>query len=261
MPVTSVKIHPTALVDPKARLGEGVSVGPYSIIDAFVAVGDGTAIGSHCVLTGHTTLGRDNRVFTGAVIGSEPQDVKYRGEETSLEIGDRNVIREYATINPGTGEGAKTSIGSDNWLMIQTHVGHNCVIGSNVKLANLVTLGGHAVIEDHATIGGVTPVHQFTRVGCHAMVGGGFRVVQDVVPYMMAGDEPLRICGLNQVGLERAQFGKETIALLKKAHKVIFRNGLTVKEALQALSADFPQTAEISHLIEFLRSSERGFVR
>jgi UDP-N-acetylglucosamine acyltransferase len=145
--------------------------------------------------------------------------------------------------------------------MIQTHVGHNCVIGSNVKLANLVTLGGHAVIEDHATIGGVTPVHQFTRVGCHAMVGGGFRVVQDVVPYMMAGDEPLRICGLNQVGLERAQFGKETIALLKKAHKVIFRNGLTVKEALQALSADFPQTAEISHLIEFLRSSERGFVR
>src|SRR5579859_5880681 len=245
MSVSSVKIHPTALVDPKAQLGEGVTVGPYSTIDGQVSIGDGTTIGSHCVVTGHTVMGRKNRVFTGAVIGSEPQDVKYHGEDTYLEIGDENVIREYVTINPGTGEGSKTVIGNDNWLMIQAHVGHNCVIQNHAKLANGVMLGGHALIEDYATVGGGTPVHQYSRVGKYAMIGGGFRVVQDVVPYMMAGDEPLRICGLNQVGLERCQFSAESIQLLKKAHQVIFRSKLTVKEALQALSQDFPQTEEI----------------
>jgi UDP-N-acetylglucosamine acyltransferase len=261
MYVSSLKIHPTAVVDPNAQLGEGVTVGPYSIVDAQVTIGDNTTIGSHCVITGHTVIGKKNRVFTGAVIGSEPQDVKYHGEETWLEIGDGNVIREYVTINPGTGEGSKTVIGNDNWLMIQTHVGHNCVIGNHVKMANLATLGGHVTIEDYATIGGVTPVHQYVRIGCYAMVGGGFRVVQDLVPYMMAGDEPLRIYGLNQVGLERCQFSKETVGLLKKAHRIIFRSKLTVKEAIQALSSDFPNIAEISHLIEFLGSSERGLVR
>ncbi|HEY5040125.1 MAG TPA: acyl-ACP--UDP-N-acetylglucosamine O-acyltransferase, partial [bacterium] len=202
-----------------------------------------------------------NRVFTGAVIGSEPQDVKYNGEETSLEIGDENVIREYVTINPGTGEGTKTVIGNDNWFMIQTHVGHNCVIGSHIKLANLVTLGGHVQVEDYATVGGVTPIHQFVRIGCHSMVGGGFRAVQDVVPYMMAGDEPLRIYGLNQVGLERNHISKETIDLLKKAHRVIFRKKLTVKEAIDVLKTEFPSTDEIKHLIDFLGSSTRGIVR
>lgn len=261
MAVSEVKIHPTAVVDPKARLGEGVTVGPYSVIDAFVTLGDGTSVGSHCVLTGRTTLGRRNRIFTGAVVGSEPQDVKFAGEETFLEIGDENVIREYATINPGTGVGSKTLIGNDNWLMIQSHVGHNCVIGNHVKLANGVMLGGHAVIEDHATVGGGTPVHQFVRIGRHAMIGGGFRVVQDVTPYMIAGDEPLKIHGLNQIGLERAGFSKETVESLKKAHKVIFRNNLTLKEALAALAADFPQTDEIKHLSGFLASATRGLVR
>jgi len=261
MPAASLKIHPTAIIDARAQLGEGVVVGPYSLIGPDVVIGAQTEVGSHCVIVGHTVMGRKNRVFTGAVLGSEPQDVKYNGELSGLEIGDENMIREYVTLQPGTGEGAKTVIGNDNWFMIQSHVGHNCVIGNHVKLANLATLGGHVQIEDYATIGGVTPIHQFVRIGCHAMVGGGFRAVQDVVPYMMAGDEPLRIYGLNQVGLERNQFPKETIDLLKKAHRVIFRKKLTVKEAIEALKVDFPSTDEIKHLIEFLGSSSRGIVR
>lgn len=261
MPVSSLKIHPTAIIDPKAKLGEGVSVGPYSIIDGGVTIGDGCSIGSHCVITGNTVLGKRNRIFTGAVVGSEPQDVKYAGEETFLEVGDDNIIREYVTINPGTGEGSKTVIGNDNWLMIQSHVGHNCTIANHAKLANGVMLGGHALIEDYATVGGGTPVHQFVRIGRHAMIGGGFRVVQDVLPYMMAGDEPLRVYGVNQVGLERNQFSKEAVEILKKAHKIIFRNNLTAKEALLALAAELPQTDEIKHLTAFLASSTRGIVR
>lgn len=258
---SATKIHPTAIVDPKARLAAGVVVGPYSIIDANVTVGESTVIGAHCIIMGHTTMGKRNRVFTGAVVGSEPQDVKFAGETSFLEIGDDNYIREYATINPGTGEGTKTVIGNDNWFMIQTHVGHNCVVGNHVKLANLATLGGHVHVDDHATIGGVTPVHQFVRIGKYVMIGGGFRAVQDVVPYMIAGDEPLRIVGINQIGLERNGFPKETVETLKKAHKVIFRNNLTLKEAVQALSTDFPQTDEIKYLIEFLNGSSRGIVR
>ena len=261
MAVSSLKIHPTAIVDPKASLGLEVSVGPYSIVESGVVIGDGTSIGSHCVLTGKTRLGKRNRIFTGAVLGSEPQDVKYHGEETFLEIGDDNVIREYATLNPGTGEGSKTIIGNDNWIMIQAHVGHNCVIGDHSKLANGVMLGGHAVIEDYATIGGGTPVHQFVRIGKYAMIGGGFRVVQDVAPFMIAGEEPLKIHGVNQIGLERAGFSKDVIELLKKAHKVIFRQNLTLKEALQSLAADFPQTEEIKHLSFFLTNATRGLVR
>jgi len=261
MAVSSLKIHPTAIVDPKARLGVGVCIGPYSIIDPHVTLGDGTFIGAHCVVTGHTTMGKRNRVFDGAVVGSEPQDVKFHGEETFLEIGDENIIREYVTINPGTGEGSKTVIGNDNWLMIQAHVGHNCVIHDHVKLANGVMLGGHAIIEDNATVGGGTPVHQFVRVGKFAMVGGGFRIVQDVVPFMMAGDEPLRIYGVNQVGLERSNFSKETIDHLKKAYKIIFRNHLTTKEAVQALATELPSLDEIKHLIDFLNTSGRGIVR
>ncbi len=255
------QIHPTAIVDPKARLGAGVTIGPYAIVEGKVTLGDGTSVGPHAVITGNTILGKNNRVFTGAVVGSEPQDVKYAGEETWLEIGDNNLIREYATINPGTGEGTKTVIGNDNWLMIQSHVGHNCVIGNHVKLANLATLGGHARIDDYANIGGVTPVHQFVRVGKYAMIGGGFRAVQDVAPYMIAGGEPLHIVGINQVGLERANFPKETIDHLKKAHKVIFRSNLTLQEAIAALGRDFPPLEEIKTLVEFLTQSQRGIVR
>ena len=257
----SPDIHPSAVVHPKAQLSSGVRVGPYAVIDEHVKLGEGTTVGPHAVITGRTTMGKNNRVFSGAVIGSEPQDVKFHGEETFLVIGDGNLFREHVTVNPGTGEGNRTIIGDDNWFMIQTHVGHNCVIGSHIKLANLATLGGHVVIEDYATVGGVTPVHQFCRVGCYAMIGGGFRAVQDVAPYMIAGDEPLRIHGINQIGLERNGFSAETIDALKKAHKVIFRNNLTLKEALKALEEDFSPLPEIKHLIEFLSSCQRGIVR
>jgi UDP-N-acetylglucosamine acyltransferase len=261
MSTPATQIHPTAVVDSNARLGEGVVIGPYAIVDGCVTLGDGTTIGPHAVITGHTIIGKNNRIFSGAVVGSEPQDVKYKGEKTWLEIGDNNIIREHATINPGTGEGTKTVIGNDNWFMIQSHVGHNCVVGNYVKLANLATLGGHVRIDDYANIGGVTPVHQFVRVGRFAMVGGGFRAVQDIVPFMIAGGEPLRIAGVNQVGLERANVSQETIDLLKKAHKVIFRSHLTVKEAVEALTKDFRPIEEIQCLIEFLNSSQRGIVR
>jgi UDP-N-acetylglucosamine acyltransferase len=261
MPNTATQIHPTAVVDPKARLGTGVSIGPYAVVDGKVTLGDGTQVGSHALITGNTILGKNNRIFTGAVIGSEPQDVKYAGEESWLEIGDNNLIREYVTINPGTGEGTKTLIGNDNWLMIQSHVGHNCVVGNHVKLANLATLGGHARIDDYANIGGVTPVHQFVRVGKFAMIGGGLRAVQDIAPFMIAGGEPLHIVGINQVGLERAQFPRETIDQLKKAHKIIFRSNLTIQEAVAALNRDFPPLDEIKTLVEFLTQSQRGIVR
>ncbi|HUO57655.1 MAG TPA: acyl-ACP--UDP-N-acetylglucosamine O-acyltransferase [bacterium] len=261
MPLSTLNIHPTAIVDPKAELGEGVTIGPYSIVDAHVTVGDGTQIASHCVITGRTKIGRKNRIFTGAVVGSEPQDVKFAGETTYLEIGDENVIREYVTINPGTGEGTKTVIGNGNWLMIQAHVGHNVVIGNQVKLANGVMVGGHAIIEDYATVGGGTPVHQYVHIGCYSMIGGGFRVVQDVAPYMIAGDEPLRIYGLNQIGLERNNFPKESIEALKKAHRIIFRENLTLKEAIQALIQEFPSSPEVKHMIGFLNAATRGLVR
>jgi UDP-N-acetylglucosamine acyltransferase len=257
----TIEIHSTSVVHAKAQLSTGVKIGPYAIIDEHVKLGEGTTVGPHAVITGRTTMGRNNRVFAGAVIGSEPQDVKFHGEETYLVIGDGNLFREHCTINPGTGEGSRTVIGDDNWFMIQTHVGHNCVIGSHIKLANLATLGGHVLIEDYVTIGGVTPIHQFCRVGCYSMIGGGFRAVQDVTPYMIAGDEPLRIHGINQIGLERNGFSKETVETLKKAHKVIFRNKLTLKEAVKALQDDFPPLPEIKHLIEFLGTCERGLVR
>ena len=261
MQVSSVKIHPTAIVDPNAKLGEGVSIGPYSIVEGRVSIGDGTVIGAHRLITGNTSIGKNNRIFTGAIVGSEPQDVKFHSEETFLEIGDDNVIREYATLNPGTGEGSKTIIGNDNWIMIQAHIGHNSVLANHIKLVNGVMLGGHVNIEDYAIVGGGTPVHQFVRIGRHAMIGGGFRVVQDVAPFMIAGDEPLRIYGVNQVGLERQNVSKEAIELLKRAHKTIFRKNLTLKEALHELTIEFPQTEEIRHLINFLNTSNRGIVR
>lgn len=261
MPSLSSTIHPTAIVDPAARLGVGVTVGPYSIIGPQVEIGDGTEVGAHCVITGNTRIGQKNRIFTGAVVGSEPQDVKFHGEETFLEIGDQNIIREYTTLNPGTGEGSKTVIGNRNWIMIQAHVGHNCVIQDDVKLANGVMLGGHAVIEDHATVGGGTPVHQFVRIGRFAMIGGGFRVVQDIVPFMIAGDEPLKIYGVNQIGLERNGFSKEAIEALKQAHKIIFRKNLTLKEAVEILKTELSSSPEVEHILGFLSLATRGIVR
>lgn len=256
-----VDIHPTAVVDVKAELADGVKVGPYTIIEGPVVIGEGTQIGAHCFLTGHTFIGKHNRIFTGAVIGSAPQDVKYRGEKTYLRIGDRNIIREYVTINPGTGEESETFIGDDNWLMTQVHVAHNCRIGSKVKLANVVTLAGHVEIQDGATIGGLTPIHQYVRIGRFTMIGGGFRVPQDVPPFTLAGEEPLRLFGLNRIGLERNGFSKEKIQTLKKAYRIAFRGPLPFREAAEELKKTFPNEPEVTELAEFLLTSQRGITR
>jgi UDP-N-acetylglucosamine acyltransferase len=256
-----VEIHPTALVHKDARLADGVRIGPYAIVDGGVTVGEGTEVGPRAYLTGRTTIGRKNRIFSGAVVGSEPQDVKYHGEETTLVIGDGNIIREYATLNPGTGEGSRTVVGDGNWLMMNVHVAHNCVIGNHCKLANVATLAGHVRVDDYAILGGITAVHQFVRIGRYSMVGGGLRVPMDVAPYVMAGGEPLAVHGLNGVGLERNGFTPERIKILKDAYKVVFRKNLTLKDALQALRADLPANEDMAYLIEFLEGSTRGITR
>jgi UDP-N-acetylglucosamine acyltransferase len=258
---TNTIIHPTAIVHKDAKLGAGVQVGPYAIIDAHVTMGDGCSVGPHGIVTGHTTMGRNNRVFSHAVIGSEPQDVKYNGEVTYLEIGDDNLFREYVTINPGTGEGSKTVIGDDNWFLVSSHLGHNSVIGSHCKFVNEVAIGGHVRVDDYATIGGSTPVHQYVRIGKYAMIGGGLRVPQDVAPFTLAGEEPLRSCGLNQIGLERNGFSPERVKILKEAYRVVFRKKLTLKEAIAVLKTDFPQNEDMVYYIEFLETSTRGLTR
>lgn len=254
-------IHRTALVDPEAELGTGVSVGPYSVVEANVVIGDGTSLGARVTIEGHTMIGEDNQIFTGAVIGSVTQDKKYNGGITYLKIGDRNKIREYVTINPGTQDGSETIIGDDNLIMAYAHVAHNCIIGNKAVIANAGTLAGHVVIEDHAVIGGLSGVHQFVRIGYLAIVGGNSKAAQDVPPYMMVDGHPARAYGLNVVGAERAQLPKEERLLLKRAFKIIFRSRLSKKNAIQCLKDDLPQSSAISRLIKFLENSDRGICK
>jgi UDP-N-acetylglucosamine acyltransferase len=230
-------------------------------VDEHVSVGEDTVVGPHVHLTGRTRIGKRNHIFTGAVLGSEPQDVKYAGETSYVEIGDDNVIREFVTVNPGTGEGSKTVVGNGNWLMMSTHVAHDCVVGNYCKMANLASMAGHVRIDDYAIIGGTTPIHQFVRIGKYAMIGGGLRVPQDVVPYTLAGGQPLSASGINQVGMERNGFSPERIKNIKNAYKVIFRKKLTLQEALGVLKSEFPSNEDMDYLIEFLSTSTRGITR
>ena len=259
------RIHPTAIVHPKAKLGAGVSVGPYSIIGGHVTIGDGTVIGAHCVIDGRTTLGRDNQIFTGAVIGSIPQDLKYRGEDTVLLIGDRNRIREYVTINPGTeGGGGKTVIGSDGLFMAYAHVAHDCLLGDRVVLANSVALAGHITIEDRAVIGGLVGVHQFVRVGTLSIIGGCSRVIQDVPPYATCVGYPAKVFGVNSEGLRRAGMSEENRRVLHHAFRLLFHSKLSMSHALEQVSQEINAHrafAELQHLLEFIRQSKRGVCR
>ena len=256
-----VKIHPTAIVHPDAELGEGVEIGPYSIVAGTVKIGDRTSVGPRVTIEGHTVLGEECQVFTGAVIGSVTQDKKYDGGTSYLRIGDRNKIREYVTVNPGTKEGTETVIGDDTLLMAYAHVAHDCVIGSYAILANAATLAGHVIVEDRAIIGGLSAVHQFVRIGTLAIVGGCSKAVQDVPPYMMADGHPAKVYGLNSVGLDRAGVSKDDKALLKKAFKILFRSGLSVKNAAAKIREEIPNTPSIETLLQFLRGSERGISR
>lgn len=256
-------IHPTAIIEPGAKLAADVEIGPYSLIRKDVVIGSGCWIGPHVVIEGYTEIGRDNRFFQFASVGAEPQDLKFHGEISTLKIGDRNTIRESVTIHRGTEDGGgETCIGNDNLLMAYSHVAHDCRIGDHVILANAATLAGHVTVEDHAILGGMSAVHQFTRIGCHVMVSGGSMVAQDLVPYVIAQGDRATVVGLNLVGLKRRGFDESTLAALKKAYKLLFRSSLRQEEALEAiLQQDTDCTDQVRHLVDFVRASVRGIAR
>ncbi len=254
-------IATTAVVDRRAELDSGVQVGPYAIIGPEVRIGSGTTVGAHSVLDGHTVIGANCRVFPHAVVGTEPQDLKFSGEMTRLVIGDRTTIREFATLNPGTGEGSETRVGKDCLLMAYSHVAHNCLLGDHVILANSANLAGHVTLDDYAIVGGVTPIHQFVHVGAHAMIGGGSRIPQDVAPFTRVAGNPAACFGINVVGLERRGFTPETIRALKTAFRILFRGKLTVAEAVKRVQDEVNFTPEVRTLVNFFLASERGVTR
>jgi len=256
------RIHTTALVDPCAELDLDVEVGPYSIIGPKVKIGKGTRINSHVVVEGNTTIGEGNHIFQFSTIGSVPQDLKYKGEESQLIIGSYNVIREFASLNPGTiGGGMETRIGDRNLMMMYCHIAHDCIIGSHSVIANGATLGGHVIIEDYVIAGGLVGVHQFVRVGTGSILGAGSMVSKDIPPYCNATGDRVRLRGLNLEGLRRRGFSRDRIDALKRAYRIIFQSSLRTKEALQKARTEIPQTREVGHMIRFIESSERGVCR
>jgi len=259
-------IHPSAIVESGAQLDEGVSVGAFSIVREHVRIGAGTTIGPHCVIEGRTTIGRDNRIFQFCSIGAVPQDKKYAGEPTELQIGDRNTIREFCTFNLGTAQDAGvTRLGSDNWIMAYVHIAHDCQVGSDIILANNATLAGHVHLGDHVFIGGLTGVHQFVKIGAHAMAGFSSAVTQDVPPFMTVDGNPLAVRGFNIVGLRRRGFDAARIAGVKQMHRLLYRDGLTfekAREAIDALPGEMPASApDVALMSAFLAQSTRGIAR
>jgi len=255
-------IHPTALIDPKSEIPTDVVVGPYALVGAGVVVGEGCRIGAHAVLEGPTYLGPHNVVHAFASIGSPPQDLKYSGEPTTLEIGANNVIREFATFNRGTaGGGGTTRVGSNGLFMAYSHVAHDCIIGDSVVMANGATLAGHVTIEDYAIVGGLVAIHQHVRIGESAILGGGAMVTLDVAPYCMAAGDRARLHGLNLVGLRRRGLSEATIETLRSAYRILFQSGLRLAEAVARLRATFPGSAEVEHLAAFVSRSQRGICR
>lgn len=256
------KIHKTALVDPHAELDQDVEVGGYCVIGPKVKIGKGTRIQSHVVIDGNTTLGEGNLIFPFATIGSVPQDLKYKGEDSRLIIGHRNTIREYASLNPGTqGGGMVTRVGDHNLLMMYCHIAHDCILGSHNIIANGATLGGHVVIEDYVIVGGLVGIHQFVKVGTSAILGAGSMVSKDVPPYCNATGDRARLRGLNLEGLKRRGLGKEQINLLKKAYRTLFNSGLKAQEALMIVRRELPGSAEVEGLAGFIEKSQRGICR
>lgn len=255
-------IHPTAIIHPGARLGSDLSIGAYAVIGADVAIGDSYEIGHHAVLEGPARLGHDNRIFPHACVGLAPQDVGYRGEPTRLEIGERNVIREFATVHRGsTKEQWVTRIGSDNFFMVSSHVAHDCSIGDHVILANAATLAGHVTVGDYVNIAGLCAVHQFVRIGAYAMLGGGTMAPLDIPPFMMASGNHARLYGLNLRGLQRHDFSAEDLRQLKRAYQLLLRSELRLEEALAAVEAAGLDSPQVAYLLEFMRTSRRGVTR
>jgi len=256
--VAETEVHPSAIVDSEAELGQGVVVGPWSIIGPRVQIGDGTRIGPHVLVEKDTTVGADCHLHQGAVLGSDPQDLKYRGEETTLVLGDRTVVREYATLNRGTAHALRTVVGDDCLLMAYSHIAHDCQIGNNVVIANAVNMGGHVIIEDWATIGGLTAIHQFVRIGAHAFVGGASRTSQDIPPYTRAAGSPIKLYGLNSIGLDRRGVSREVRHALKSAYRAVFQTSLPLSQGLEQAEAEAEDFPEVRHFLSFIKNSERG---
>lgn len=262
----TVNIHPTALVDRKAKLASGVTVGPYCIIGPDVEVGQDTEFGPHCVVDGHTVVGRDNTFYRFCSVGGMPQDKKYAGEPTRLEIGDGNMFREYVTLNTGTVQDVGTTrLGSDNWVMAYVHVAHDCQIGSHTILANGVQMGGHVHVGDWAIVGGLAAVHQFGKIGAHAMVGGSSALHKDVPPYVMGSGNPCVPVGMNVEGLKRRGFSPDAISAVREAYKILYRRGLSLDEARAQIGEKCAAGADVESalrtLLEFLDTSDRGIIR
>jgi len=255
-------IHPTAIVHRAARLASDVEVGPYSVIGEHVEVGAGSFIGSHVVLDGHTRIGQRNTIWHFVSIGAPPQDKKYKGEPTGVEIGDRNTFREFCTINRGTVQDAGvTRIGNDNWIMAYVHFAHDCQIGNNAIFANLAQIAGHVSVGDWAILGGNTQAHQFVQIGAHSFTGMGTYLAQDLPPYVTAAGNMARPFGINKEGLKRRGFSSEAIAGLKRAYKTLYRKGLTLEEALAELKAQAAACREVQPLLDFIARSKRGIIR
>jgi UDP-N-acetylglucosamine acyltransferase len=252
-------IHSSAIVSPKASLGDRVSIGPYVVIEDDVEIGPDCEIAAHAVVKQFTKLGARNRVYEHAVLGGEPQDVKFKGERSYLEIGDDNLIREFCTLHRASEEGKTTSIGSRNFLMVGVHIAHNCIVGDDNIFANGVALAGYITIEDHVFLSNNVGAHQFIRMGRYAIVGGKSKIVQDVLPFFTTDGNPPRVRGLNSIGLRRAGFSTESRLALKRAYQILFRSGLPLPEALKAIEEiEDPHTV---HLVRFIRTSKRGFAR
>ena len=251
-------IHPTAIVHPGAQIGSGCVIGPYCVIGEHVTLGDGCKLHSHVVIDGQVRLGRENEIFPFACIGLKTQDLKWKGGITHTEIGDANTFREYVTIHSATGDGESTRVGSHNHLLAYCHVAHNVTLGSHVIMSNVATLAGHVTVEDHAVIGGLAAIHQFCRIGKMSMIGGCSKVVQDVPPFMIADGNPAETRTINKVGLERNGVSEETQNALRQSYKILFREGLTVPNALARIEKEVPLLPEVQHLIQFVRTSERG---
>ena len=255
-----MKIHKTAIINSKAQIDDNVEIGPFCIIDEDVKIGSGTKIMSYVHVLPYTTIGKHNTIFQGSIIGGFPQDLKFNNEKTSLVIGNNNTIREYCTINRGTESADKTIIGSNCLFMAYVHIAHDCIIGDKVILANGVQLGGHSEIHYHATVGGITPVHQFCKVGQHAFVGGGRLVLQDVPPFILANGEPLKYSGINSIGLIRRDFDFKTRNLIKKTYKLLYRSNSNISQALVKIKDEIEITDEIKLIINFIENSERGLI-
>jgi len=252
------RIHHTAVIDPTAELGEYVSMGPYCVIGPRVTLGDGVTLGSHVVIEQDTTVGRECRVATGATLGGDPQDLKYGGQRTELRIGERTQIREYVTLNRGTTAHGYTEIGSDCLIMAYAHVAHDCQIGQHVVIANAVNMGGHVEIGDWAVVGGMCAIHQFSRIGAHAFVGGTSAIRKDVPPYVKASGSPLKLYGLNAVGLQRRGFPYDVRQELRRAYRLLFQGKLNMHDALARARAELQPFPEVQQLLDFCASSERG---